>query len=147
MSVLAMAVLCLMMGLTAVDVLGRYIFNRPVDGTFEMTEMMLAVLVFCSLAFCQFSSGHISVDILVKNFSKGVQKSIQVVNYILTIAIMGLVAWMTFQHALDIKATKDVTMILQIPIYPFMLIASLGALGMTFQVLVDLLTLLGKEDK
>ena len=37
-------VLFLMMMVTAVDVIGRYLFNTPLAGGFELTEMMLAAL-------------------------------------------------------------------------------------------------------
>jgi TRAP-type C4-dicarboxylate transport system permease small subunit len=39
------AVLFLMMFVTAVDVVGRYVFNKPLNGGFELTEMMLAALI------------------------------------------------------------------------------------------------------
>jgi TRAP-type mannitol/chloroaromatic compound transport system permease small subunit len=42
----AAAVLMALMVLTCVDVGGRYFFNRPVWGAFELTEMMLAALIF-----------------------------------------------------------------------------------------------------
>ena len=38
-----------MMMLTAVDVAGRYLFNKPLTGGFELTEMMLAALIYCGL--------------------------------------------------------------------------------------------------
>lgn len=133
-----MVVLCLMMLLTTVDVLGRYVFDKPVQGTFELTEIMLATIVFCSLAFCQFSKGHISVDILVNHFPEKTQKALTILNYMATILVLVLIAWMSFHHGLMIKESKDVTMILGIPIYPFVLLASLGAAGMAVEVLRDM---------
>lgn len=145
MSVVAMAVLCLMMVLTTIDVMGRYLFDKPVQGTFELTEIMLATIVFCSLAFCQFSKGHISVDIVVSRFSKKSQKTIEMLNYIVTLVVLGLIAWMSFQNGMMLKNTMDVTMILGIPIYPFVLLVSLGALGMVFEVLRDIVIIWTKE--
>ena len=138
MSVVAMAVLCLMMLLTTIDVLGRYLFDKPVQGTFELTEIMLATIVFCSLAFCQFSKGHISVDIVVSRFPKKTQKVIESLNYFVTIVVLGLIAWMSFQNGMMLKESMDVTMILGIPVYPFVLLASLGAAGMMVEVLRDI---------
>ncbi len=125
MSIFAMGILCLMMMLTTLDVFGRYFFNKPVQGTFEMTEIMLSAIVFCSLAFCQFGNGHISVDILVNHFSTKTQRSIETLNYIITILVLVLIAIMSFQNGLMVKETGDVTMILGIPIYPFIFLVSL----------------------
>ena len=38
-----------MMLLTFVDVVARYLFNRPIRGAFEVTELMLLVLIFAGL--------------------------------------------------------------------------------------------------
>jgi hypothetical protein len=46
---LASALLFFMMALTFVDVVGRYLFNTPVYGGFEMTEVALATLIFAGL--------------------------------------------------------------------------------------------------
>ena len=139
MNFVAMAVLCLMMLLTTIDVLGRYLFDKPVQGTFELTEIMLVTIVFCSLAFCQFSKGHISVDIVVKHFSQKIQKIIQTLNYFVTIMVLVLIAWMSFQNGMMVRESKQVTMILGIPIYPFVLVVSLGALGMAVEILRDII--------
>ena len=40
------ALLAGLVGLTVVDVIGRYWFNAPVSGAFEMTQLMLGALVF-----------------------------------------------------------------------------------------------------
>ena len=45
----AAIVLFLMMTITAVDVVGRYFFNKPLAGGFEITEIGLALLIYCAL--------------------------------------------------------------------------------------------------
>ena len=35
--------------LTCVDVIGRYVLNRPLTGAFELSEMTMGALVFASL--------------------------------------------------------------------------------------------------
>lgn len=140
-----MIILCLMMMLTTIDVIGRYWFDKPVQGTFELTEIMLAVIVFCSLGFCQFSKGHISVDIVVSRFPNKFQKAVESLNYIVTITVLVLIAWMSFQNGMMLKDSMDMTMILGIPIYPFVLLVSLGAAGMVVEVLRDIVITWTKE--
>ncbi len=38
-----------MMGLTVVDVVGRYAFNSPILGAFEITSFLVAILVYSFL--------------------------------------------------------------------------------------------------
>ena len=59
---LGQRVLFVMMMLTAVDVVGRYVLNRPVAGGFEITEMMLAALIYCGLPLVSQRREHIVID-------------------------------------------------------------------------------------
>jgi TRAP-type C4-dicarboxylate transport system permease small subunit len=61
---LAALVLFAMMMLTCVDVIGRYFFSRPIFGGFELTEMMLAAMIFLGLPLVTLRNEHITVDVL-----------------------------------------------------------------------------------
>jgi TRAP-type C4-dicarboxylate transport system permease small subunit len=64
LGLIAAALLFGLMLLTCVDVVGRYFFNRPVTGGFEMTELLLAALIFAGLPLVTLRSEHIVVDLL-----------------------------------------------------------------------------------
>ncbi|HEY6240309.1 MAG TPA: TRAP transporter small permease [Burkholderiales bacterium] len=61
---LAAALMFATMLLTCVDVVGRYFFNKPVTGGFELTEMLLAALIFAGLPLVTLRGDHITVDLL-----------------------------------------------------------------------------------
>ena len=58
------AVLFMLMALTCVDVVGRYLFNSPLHGGTELTEIGLAVMVFAAMPVVTWRGGHIVVDLL-----------------------------------------------------------------------------------
>jgi TRAP-type C4-dicarboxylate transport system permease small subunit len=60
--VAALLMFCLML-LTCVDVVGRYFLNKPVTGGFEMTEILLAALIFAGLPLVTLRGDHITVDL------------------------------------------------------------------------------------
>lgn len=60
----AAAVMFCLMALTCVDVFGRYFLNRPVWGGFELTEMLLAALIFAGLPLVSLRNDHVTVDLL-----------------------------------------------------------------------------------
>lgn len=60
----ASLVLFILMGLTCVDVVGRYVFNSPLHGGTELTEIGLAVMVFAAMPVVTWRGGHIVVDLL-----------------------------------------------------------------------------------
>ena len=59
----AAAVLMALMLLTCFDVAGRYLFNSPVWGAFELTEMALAALIFAALPRVSLRNEHVTVDL------------------------------------------------------------------------------------
>src|SRR5262245_35692307 len=54
--------MCLML-ITCVDVIGRYFFNHPLWGGFELTEMLLAALIFAGLPLVTLRNEHVVVDL------------------------------------------------------------------------------------
>ncbi len=115
----AAAILFAMMLLTTVDVVARYIFSRPVRGAFEVTELMLVVLIFAGLPLVSFSDEHAVMDfidrVLTARAGRGLQGLVQAANA----AFMFLLAWLTWLKADRIWAYRDSTDVLRIVYGPF----------------------------
>src|SRR6266852_5508558 len=59
----AAALMLSLMLLTCVDVVGRYFLNKPLTGGFELTEVLLASLIFAGLPLVTLRGDHITVDL------------------------------------------------------------------------------------
>ena len=59
----AVLLFCLM-ALTTVDVIGRYLFNRPLRGAFEITELLLLTLIFAGLPLVSRADEHVTMDFI-----------------------------------------------------------------------------------
>ncbi|WP_116473202.1 TRAP transporter small permease [Zobellella maritima] len=64
LNLLAGLMLLLMMLITAVDVVGRYLFNQPLMGGAELIEIMLAASIFLILPTITWHNEHVSVDLV-----------------------------------------------------------------------------------
>src|SRR5688572_6536462 len=62
LGIAASAILFAMMALTFVDVVARYVFNRPIRGAFELTELLLLVLIFAGLPLVSHADEHVTMD-------------------------------------------------------------------------------------
>lgn len=74
----ALAALCglliaVLIGVTCVDVVGRYLFNTPFGGAYEVTQLALAALVFAALPLTTADGGHVEVDLALHLFSPRAQ--------------------------------------------------------------------------
>ncbi len=132
-------VLIAMMLLTTADVAGRYLFNSPIMGVFELTEFMMACLVFCSLAYTQSKKAHVAVDILGTMLPPNGQRAIEFINYLISFCILALITWKSIERGVEVMATKDSSAILQIPVYPFMFLVALGSAALAIEYLKDMI--------
>lgn len=66
--VAALVLLGLML-FTCVDVIGRYFFNNALDGSVEITELALAILVFAEMPVITWRGGHVVVDLFDRYMS------------------------------------------------------------------------------
>ena len=119
LGVAASAILFAMMLLTVVDVVARYGFNRPVRGAFEVTELMLLVLIFAGLPLVSFADEHAVMDFIDRLLGPRRQRLFERLVQIVNAAFMSLLAWLVWRKADRIWAYRDATDVLRILYGPF----------------------------
>jgi TRAP-type transport system small permease protein len=133
--------LFVMMCLTAADVIGRYLFNRPITGVFEVTEYLVLILIFSFIGYTQSQKGHVAVDLLLVRFPARIRLLIEIGNHLVCLLLMGLITWMGVQKALELKEVGEASPNLHIPAYPFVFFLVLGCMVMCIELLRDMLEL------
>jgi TRAP-type C4-dicarboxylate transport system permease small subunit len=108
-----------MMLLTVVDVVARYVFSRPVRGAFEVTELMLLVLIFAGLPLVSFADEHAVMDFIDRLFGRRGQHRLQRLVQVANASFMFLLAWLVWRKADRIWAYRDATDVLRIVYGPF----------------------------
>jgi TRAP-type C4-dicarboxylate transport system permease small subunit len=119
LGVAASAILFAMMLLTFVDVVARYLFNRPVRGAFEVTELMLVVLIFAGLPLVSYADEHVTMDFIDRLLRPGARARLGRGVHVVTAAIMALLAWLVWLKADRIWSYRDATDVLRIVYGPF----------------------------
>ena len=137
-----------LMALTTADVVGRYIFNAPILGVFEVTEFMVLIVVFSFIGRTQSLQGHISVDLFVMHLPRRIQASIDLFTHTLCLLLMILITWMGVERAFEMMEAGENSLNLRIPDYPFVFFLVLGCAVMCIEYIRDLIRLYGsrKED-
>ncbi|MBL27048.1 MAG: C4-dicarboxylate ABC transporter permease [Rhodospirillaceae bacterium] len=125
---LAAAALLAMMVLTVIDVVGRYGFDSPVPGAFELTELLMAVLIFGALPIVSAQGRHIAITLIEDRLPARVRIGLgRIVDAIATL-VLALMAWRLAVLAGDFQAYGEVTSYLRIGLAPFAWFAALGCL-------------------
>lgn len=119
LGVAASVLLMLLMLLTAVDVVGRYVVNRPLPGGFEMTELTLLVLIFAGLPLVSHADEHVTMDFIDRLVSPGARELLERAVHVVCAAIFFLAAWLVWLKADRIWEYRDATDVLRIVYGPF----------------------------
>jgi len=108
-----------MMFLTFVDVVARYVFSRPVRGAFEVTELMLVVLIFAGLPLVSWADEHALMDFIDRLLGARAQRLLVRAVQAACAAVMFLLAWLIWLKADRIWAYRDATDVLRVVYGPF----------------------------
>jgi TRAP-type C4-dicarboxylate transport system permease small subunit len=128
----AAGILLSMMALTVVDVVARYAFSRPVRGAFEVTELMLVVLIFAGLPLVSFSDEHAVMDFIDRMLGSRGQRWLERLVQAACAVFMFLLTWLVWRKADRIWAYRDATDVLRIVYGPFVyfMAITLGLAGL-----------------
>lgn len=130
--------LMLMMFLTALDVVFRYIMNSPIAGALEIVEYMMAVLIPFSIAYCAFQRSHVAVDLIFENFPKIIQKGAEIITIFLSFLFISAITWENILYIGEVYTSKMTSAVLLIPSYPFVIPTALGCLVFSLILLLHL---------
>ena len=115
------------MGMTVVSVLGRYLFNAPVPGDYEITELAIGIAAFAFFPYCHISNANIVVELFTGRLPTRWKAALDSVHNITFAIVAGLIAWRLFIGGMHKFADGETTMFLGIPIHWAYFSAVLGA--------------------
>lgn len=119
LGIAASAILFCMMTLTFVDVVLRYLFSRPLRGGFEVTELMLLVLIFAGLPLVTHANEHVTMDLIDRWLSARVRALWTRVMEVVSALLMFGLTWFMWIKASRIAGYGDTTDVLRIAVGPF----------------------------
>ncbi len=120
------AVLILLMLLTTADVVGRYFFNSPINGVFDLTHFAVSTMVFLGLAYCGYRGGHVVIELL---YDKLPMAARGVLNRVINLAgcvLFALIAWRTAVQSIDVRDMGEASQMMEIPLFPLYYVVAFG---------------------
>jgi len=124
-----------LMVITAVDVMSRDIFNRPIPGTVELSQYMLAVFILLGLAYTQQVKAHVAVSLFTSRLSNPLQLTFNIISILLCLLISFIIAWQGWVVGIGEKTVSDM---LRVPQYPFRILVAVAAFLVCLELLIDL---------
>lgn len=109
-----------LMALTFADVVGRNVLNAPVPGGTELTELLMAALVFAVLPAISRTNDHIVIDLLDHLVPAWLRPAQLVLANLLGTFAFAAIAWRVWVEAGKTAAYGGITPYLGWPMAPFL---------------------------
>ncbi len=124
-----------LMLITAVDVVGRDVFNHPIPGTVELSQYMLAVFILLGFAYAHQVKAHVAVSIITSRLPHHAQLILYVITTLIGLFIFSILTWQGWVVGIEERTVSDM---LRVPQYPFRLLVALAAFLICLELLIDL---------
>ena len=102
--ILLMTFLSGMVLLTFTDVIGRRLFNTPVFGAHDITEHLMAVIVFSGLPLLTANRAHLSIDLFDRWL---LQPQWRIWHYFVNGLIAAVLALIAYEFAVSVQEAND----------------------------------------
>ncbi len=125
--------------IVVIDVAGRAFFNSPLHSGVEISELLLVTLVFLGLSAAQQQRQNFALEIVTRHLPPRLQTLIEMIGYILCLAIVVLLAWPSTKQAFAAFERGEAGFgIVAFPIWPARFVLAVGLWLLALQFLCDI---------
>ena len=141
--IIALAMLLGMMFLGTGDVLGRYLFNNPIKGAMEGSQLLMAGVALLCWGYTQASKSHIRIDLLIDRYPQRIRRVMDLIGLTLTMITFGLVTWQSTVIAIEALRQHRMLDNINLPLFPFKLMVPTGAMVLCLESVIHFIQVLG----
>ncbi|SVB46502.1 uncharacterized protein METZ01_LOCUS199356, partial [marine metagenome] len=94
------------------------LFSAPLPGAFELTEIMMAMLIFAGLPLVSRANQHVTVNLIVGILSPIILHLQRLITQAIMAVILAVMAWRMWIKAEEMLEQGDETAYLLLPIAP-----------------------------
>ncbi len=117
----AFAILALMF-VGVMQVVGRTVFDYPIDGYIDYVEQATALFAFLGVAYCQAMAGHIRMELVIGSLKGRAMWLLESFGVLFALVIVAILIDGSFLNFLRAYQLGDSTIDIRLPIWPSKLI-------------------------
>lgn len=144
---IAVLLLLVLMGVGTLDVLMTQLLHRAIPGAVELSEAMMAVLIFLGLAQVQRQRGHIVIDLFTQRMSPAWARRALIFSSVVELvfmAAMAAAAWALMMRSFRLHETA--IGYLSFPLYPGKALVFVGIVLATVELARQTISLIAGRD-
>lgn len=139
---LGQVALFFIMAIIVANITMRY-FWGPIKGTYEIVEVLGALLLSLGAAYCAITRSNIAVDFAVEKLSPRKQALVDSFTNLVSFLFIAFISWGVLQYAETIYQRGRETTALGIPLYPVCYMVFFGILLLAIVVLIEFIRSIG----
>lgn len=144
---IAVVLLFILMIQGAADVIGRYLFNKPIIGTMERGQVFLGLMVLLSWGYTQIQKGHVSVDFFIAQFPPRLQEIINFITTFMVLVFCSLIVWQGLVIAQLYHEGGRIIYVIHWPLALFQLFVPLSAFIFCLVLIMEMIQSFSKIKK
>lgn len=131
-------VIFLLVFLAVTNILGRWIFNAPVDGYIDWVEQTMTFFAFLGIAFTQRVGGHIRMDIIVGQLKGRLLWFVELVSTTLMLLLTLVLIYGSYLHFLRAYEIGDTSFDIDLPTWPAKLVVPVALTVLALRLLLQI---------
>ncbi len=127
-----------MMTVVVINIVLRVTLGRPLLGTMDYVNILMAMTIGLGLAYCGLKNGHIAVEFIVEKLSDRSQAVINIIINLIAVLFWGATAWYMAEYARNMMVTNLLAGTISIPLYPVFYLVAFGILVLCLVLVLKL---------
>jgi C4-dicarboxylate transporter DctQ subunit len=129
-----------------VSAIGRYVFAAPIPDAFDVSRLMLGVVILWGFASVGYRGAHIKVDLVAEALPARIRRGLDLLGALVLLLFTVLLAWKLGDRLESAFLSHEATMDLRLPVWPWLAVIWLGALASAFTIGARIVLMLRPRD-
>jgi C4-dicarboxylate transporter DctQ subunit len=139
LNIIGVGFIIIIMFFTAVEIIGRHLFNQPIPGYMENTELMMLAIAFLGIGYNQRIGAHVRMDLIIKKIKGRYYHISEALLLVLSLAAYTCICIYSFKFAMNAYRVGDVTEYLYFPTWPAQLCIPVGTFFLCIRFVIQII--------
>ncbi|MCH8883749.1 MAG: TRAP transporter small permease [SAR324 cluster bacterium] len=142
LSLVSSGIILAAMLFVSAEVISRKLFNAPIPGHLELSELLMPAIIFLAVAYTQSTGGHVRMTLFIHRLEPVTRRYVEIAIRLLSVLIYAVLCYYSAKHAYRSWVFDDVTM--SPPyflIWPSAIMPPIGIFLVTLRVYLEILHL------
>jgi len=131
-------IIFLLVFLAVTNILGRWLFNNPVDGYIDWVEQTMAFFAFLGIAFTQRQGGHIRMDIIIGALKGRMLWFAELVSTFMMLLLTLVLVYGSYLHFQRAYTIGDTSFDIDLPTWPAKLVVPIALTVLALRLVLQI---------